>query len=377
MNAEIFPLFAEGTGSGRRRSDSRPVIAEFPGRRRRPTTSRAPRRGWASMKPLSSTWHARLRSSRASRPWRRTTPTSSRSGTIPPSHVREDHRGRGRRLRASSQGRGRAERPASLRRHPLDGARAFDGRDAPVAVRDGGGSVDRCPSALARNDVQVGGRAHGPRRREVGRDRRPTGQITTTVRGDGPLRGHLRRPVHHGRGRQRRRSRPPPRAAHDAVRRRPLTRGGGGGDPGPYTAYGCFLALGAALAEATGSNDFAAAQSPSRASAASASSSRAGSRTAERASSSPTSTSATSRAQPSCSGRLRSPRARSTPSSATSSPRAHWAAFSTTRRSRACAAPSWRVPPTTSSSTSSATQPRCRPAGSSTHPTTSSTRAGP
>lgn len=32
---------------------------------------------------------------------------------------------------------------------------------------------------------------------------------------------------------------------------------GGGGDPGPYTAYGCFLALGAALAEATGSNDFA------------------------------------------------------------------------------------------------------------------------
>jgi leucine dehydrogenase len=32
---------------------------------------------------------------------------------------------------------------------------------------------------------------------------------------------------------------------------------GGGGDPGPYTAYGCFLAVGAALAEATGSSDVA------------------------------------------------------------------------------------------------------------------------
>jgi leucine dehydrogenase len=32
---------------------------------------------------------------------------------------------------------------------------------------------------------------------------------------------------------------------------------GGGGDPGPYTAYGCYLAVGAALAEATGSGEIA------------------------------------------------------------------------------------------------------------------------
>ena len=132
-------------------------------------------------------------------------------------------------------------------------ARARPRRDAALVVRHGGRGTHRRPPPVARHDVQVGDRAHRARRRQVGDPRAPRGEVAAALRGDGALRRPLRR-LHHRGGRQRRRRRPPRGATVDALRLRPHAEEGGGGDPGPYTAYGTYLALRETLRAATGSD---------------------------------------------------------------------------------------------------------------------------
>ena len=146
---------------------------------------------------------------------------------------------------------------------------------------------------------------------------------------------------------------------------------GGGGNPRAATALGCFLGVGAALLEASGSSDVAgktaAVQGLGSVGFALAEHlTDAGARVLATDVNPERIEHAVSRAR----GRGRRLRRRSTASSATSSRRARSAASSTTTRSHGSAAPSSRERRTTSSSTRSGTARCCASAGSSTRPTT-------
>ena len=138
----------------------------------------------------------------------------------------EDRRRAGRGVRASGPGGGRGERASRVHQRALDPARPVPRRDAPVAVRERGGRARGRAAAVARDDLQVGGRPHRPRRRQVGRRRRPEREVGGTLRGHGSVRRRLRRRVHHRRGRERGDTRPACGAAIDRARDRAHRRGG-------------------------------------------------------------------------------------------------------------------------------------------------------